>query len=144
MRRLHALLIAASLAAAPTTTALADTASQGRLGVMVMTLTPELRTHYGASADRGVLIGRVEPGSAAATAGIAVGDVLVDVRGTPVDDAADVVAALAASKAGDPVTVTVLRNKQRLSLTAKPTASPLSKLVFPKLPWLEELMTKRS
>jgi hypothetical protein len=53
----------------------------GYLGVETTALTPELRRHFGAPEDTGVLIGRVEEGSPAAAAGLRVGDVL-----TRVDD----------------------------------------------------------
>ena len=47
----------------------------GFLGVSLIGITPELRAHYG-SKDAGVLVGRVEKDSAAAKAGIEVGDIL--------------------------------------------------------------------
>ena len=90
MRRFRALLIAAGLAAMPASAAAGPfndswsspqifekyewSTSKGRLGVMVMSLTPELRKHLGAAEDRGVLVAHVEPGTPAASAGIAVGD----------------------------------------------------------------------
>jgi hypothetical protein len=69
---------------------------QARLGVMVMAMTPELRQSMGAPQGRGVLVAKVEPGSAAARAGIRAGDVLVRVGSTPVRSRGDVVQALAA------------------------------------------------
>lgn len=68
---------------------------QARLGVMVLSLTPELRRYFGVASDRGVLIARVEPNSAAARAGIQVGDVLVRVGPQVVHAGDDVVQALA-------------------------------------------------
>ena len=72
MRRLQTWLVAAGLALSPAVAAdprqpskRPDTTSETfewstvrsnvRLGVMVIGLTPELRTHYGASQDRGVV-----------------------------------------------------------------------------------------
>lgn len=55
--------------------------SYGYLGVETTALTPELRRHFGAPEDAGVLIGRVEKGSPAAAAGLRVGDIV-----TRVDD----------------------------------------------------------
>lgn len=89
MRRFHALLTAAAMAAAPmsaaadrsrdplkageprgpTTEKLEWSMSKRRLGVLVMSLTPELRKHLGATESRGVLVARVEPGTPAAAAG---------------------------------------------------------------------------
>jgi C-terminal processing protease CtpA/Prc len=89
-----------------------------RLGVMVMSLTPELRTYFGASAGQGVLVAKVEPNSAAAKAGIKVGDVIVEVKGVRVDDASDVISALADTKQGDKAHVEVIRDKKRVGLDA--------------------------
>jgi membrane-associated protease RseP (regulator of RpoE activity) len=97
---------------------------RARLGVMAIGLTPELRKHFGAPEGKGVLIGRVEPGSAAATAGLAVGDVLIEVKGTAVDSAADVLAALESSKKHDTVTLQVIRDRKPLALKAKLVNDP--------------------
>ena len=135
MRRLQALLIGAGLAVAPAAFAhpnpdkptKPDTestfesftvTSRARLGVMVIQLTPELRTHFGAADDRGVLVGRVEPRSAAEAAGLRVGDVLTEVKGTAVDDAMDVIKALAPLEKDETVNLQVIRDGKSLALTA--------------------------
>jgi C-terminal processing protease CtpA/Prc len=132
MRKLSAALVAAILTATPVA-AVADksdpwshvetfewmASSEGaRLGVMVMSLTPELRSHFGAASDKGVLVAKVEPGSAAAKAGIKVGDVLVDVKGNTVDEASDVIAALSDAKSGDAVKIGLVRDHKQMSLDA--------------------------
>jgi membrane-associated protease RseP (regulator of RpoE activity) len=134
MRRFQALLIAVGLAAAPAGAAAGPSKdkdvgpapqtyekfewsmSKGRLGVVVMSLTPELRKHFGAAEDRGVLVAHVESGTPAAAAGVAVGDVIVDVRGHAIDGASDVLAALADVKKGQTATVAIVRDKKPLSL----------------------------
>jgi serine protease Do len=93
-----------------------------RLGVMVMSLTPDLRTYFGAPSGQGVLVAKVEPNSAAAKAGVKVGDVIVEVKGESVDDASDVISALSAAKQGDKAHVEVIRDKKRIGLDA--TISP--------------------
>lgn len=142
MRRHHALLLAAGLATAPASVVAGPgtrsgtspgaspsaptvqrfewsmVSAKGRLGVMVLGVTPELRQHFGAKGDRGVLVGRVEPSSAAASAGVSVGDLIVEVRGTPIDSATDVLSAMAGLKKGDVVDVTVIRDRQRRPLQA--------------------------
>jgi hypothetical protein len=90
--------------------------SRGRLGVQVLEITPELRRHYGASAGAGLLIGRVEPASAAERAGIVVGDLLVSVAGKPVQSSWDVLRALTGKRKGETVPVVLLRNKKRTAL----------------------------
>ncbi|MGE0549979.1 MAG: S1C family serine protease [Kofleriaceae bacterium] len=93
-------------------------ASQGRLGVSVLQISDELRTHLGGPADRGVLVDAVRPESPAAKAGLRVGDIVTNVDGAPATSASDMLDAMSDRKKGDPVKVTVMRNNQRLELTA--------------------------
>ncbi|MHC4081327.1 MAG: DegQ family serine endoprotease [Planctomycetota bacterium] len=58
----------------------------GALGLAVEPLTPEAAKRFGLSADRGVLVANVVPGSAAAAAGLRPGDVIVKVGARPVND----------------------------------------------------------
>jgi C-terminal processing protease CtpA/Prc len=165
MRRLQALLIGAGLAVAPAAFAHpnSDTptkpdpdadstfqsftvTSRARLGVMVLQLTPELRTHFGAAADRGVLVGHVEPKSAAEAAGLRVGDVLTDIKGAAVDDAMDVIQTLAPLAANEQVSLRVVRDGKPLTLTAtmrdKPARGNPSTMMFDRrMPkWFREFM----
>ena len=154
MRRLQALLVTAGLLATPVGAVAKPSdppssdswlverfewsTSKGRLGVMVMSLTDELRTHFGSADKTGVLVARVQPGSPAAMAGIAVGDVIVEVRGAKVDDAGDIITALAGAKAS--VQVKLLRDKKPLSLEVKLEGTATSTLEqLPALQWLREL-----
>lgn len=95
-----------------------SSSSQGRLGVVVLGLTDELKQFFG-SGKGGVLVGKVEPGSPADKAGIKVGDVLADVDGKPVDDATDVLSLLSGKKKGDAVALTVMRNHLPMMISAK-------------------------
>lgn len=61
------------------------------LGVRLVDLTDELRDHYGAGSDRGVLIGGVEDGSVAETAGFEVGDVVVAANGRDIGTSRDLI-----------------------------------------------------
>jgi len=101
--------------------------SQARLGVMVLGLTPELRRFFGVASDRGVLIARVEPSSAAARAGIQVGDVLVRVGPQVVHAGDDVVQALAARQGGR-LRVTVVRQSRPIHLIAFVSNGPNSSM----------------
>jgi serine protease Do len=157
MRRFHALLIAAGLAAAPSSADagpspdLRSTAhtvekfewstSKGRLGVMVMSLTPELRQHFGAADDRGVLVAHVAPGTPAAAAGISVGDVIVEVRGMSLDTASDVLSALADASKGQEVTIQLVRAGKPRSLQATLSDDPLPNVFdSPGMRWWWDLM----
>jgi membrane-associated protease RseP (regulator of RpoE activity) len=88
---------------------------RGYLGVQVLPLTPELRTHFGAPEDRGVLVARVDEGSPAAAAGIQVGDVVTEVDGNPVAGPPQLAVAVRAKKAGESVNVDFLRGGAEIS-----------------------------
>jgi membrane-associated protease RseP (regulator of RpoE activity) len=90
----------------------------GYLGIMAVDLTPELRSHFGAPEDSGVLVGRVEPDSPADKAGLKVGDVLTRVAGEDVASSWDVRKALQDSKDGDTVEIEVLRDGRSTTLNA--------------------------
>lgn len=91
---------------------------KGRLGVTILSLTPDLRHYFGTADDRGLLVAHVAPGSPAASAGIRAGDVITAVRGRPVDDATDVLSALQPVKQGDDVAVDLVRDHKPLTLHA--------------------------
>ena len=136
MRRIPALLCVAGLATAPASVAAGPSndpwstaqsqtvekfewsTAKGRLGVMVMSLTPELRKHFGAPEDRGVLVAHVESGTPAATAGIEVGDVIVEVHGKKIDAAPDVLSALADVGKGDHTKIELVRDHKSRTLDA--------------------------
>jgi len=82
-----------------------------------MGLTPELRQFFGVRGDRGVLIAKVERNSAAARAGIQVGDVLVRVDRRPVRSGDDVIQALGAHGGGR-IRVAVVRQGRQVRLDA--------------------------
>jgi membrane-associated protease RseP (regulator of RpoE activity) len=92
--------------------------SGGFLGVSLLGITPELRAHYGAPKDSGVLVARVEKDSAAAKAGLEVGDILTSVAGEHVESPVEVTRALRGHKKGETVKLEVTRNRATKSLTA--------------------------
>jgi predicted metalloprotease with PDZ domain len=157
MRRFQALLITAGLAAAPASAVGAPSgetgrtnpqtietfewsAGKGRLGVMVMSLTPELRKHFGAAEDRGVLVAHVEPGTPAASSAIAVGDVIVEVHGKVIDSASEVLSALADVHKGQSVTIEVVRDGKPRSIQTTLTDDPPRNLWDSNSSWLQEFM----
>jgi PDZ domain-containing protein len=86
------------------------------IGVQLITLTPELRRHFGVPDDRGVMVSKVIADTPAAQAGIAVGDVLVSADGSPIGNAGDVSDALKEKEPGDHVQIDAWRNGQRVEL----------------------------
>lgn len=81
----------------------------GFLGVRLIGITDELRAHFGAPKEAGVLVGGVDPDSPAARAGIEVGDVITSVDGNRVDTASDVSRAIRRKKGGETAEVEVAR-----------------------------------
>jgi hypothetical protein len=157
MRRIPAWLCVAGLAAAPASVAAgpsndpwSTTQSQtiktfewstakGRLGVMVMSLTPELRKHFGVPEDRGVLVAHVESGTPAATAGIEVGDVIVEVHGKKIAAAPDVLSALADVGKGEHTRIELVRDGQSRALDATLADKGMAGTMWSP-PWLRDWM----
>lgn len=148
MRRMSTLLLAAGLAAMPSMASASEpcrdshtesfemmSMGKGRLGVLVMSLTPELRKHYGAD-DRGVLVARVESGSPAAAAGIQPGDVITDAGGHSIDQASDLLSAVSNVEKGKTLDVKVVRDHKTLTLNAKLTSDPVG---FMDFDWIRDM-----
>jgi predicted metalloprotease with PDZ domain len=154
MRRTQALLLAVGLAAAPLGATAAPCSDHplsnlpffklaadhpARLGVQVTSLTPELRTHLGAQADRGMIIGRVEARSPAALAGLGVGDVLVEVHGQPIRSTLDIAAALAGLTGDETFELRVMRDRQPVVLRTT-LGTPRRESAALPMQWLRDLM----
>lgn len=88
------------------------------LGVALVDLTPQLREHYGASKDSGVLVGSVEAGSPAEKAGLKVGDIVLSIDGKEIDSSSELRAGLRDKKSGDTVRIDVLRGRGRQTVVA--------------------------
>jgi predicted metalloprotease with PDZ domain len=108
--------------------------SRARLGIAALSISPELRTHFGAPSDRGLLVDAVQPDSPAARAGVHVGDVVTDVDGDAASSASDIVAALSDRKHGDQVAVDVVRDHKRIELNAKLETDPQPAGAWDQLP----------
>lgn len=81
---------------------------RGYLGIVSqqVKLPPAQRS---GSQENGLLVIRIEDGSPAEKGGLLVGDILVSIGGTAVNDADDLLAALGSDRVGQPVTVKVMR-----------------------------------
>lgn len=100
------------------------TSGKGRLGIVALQISPELRAHLGAPRDRGVLVDAVRPDSPAARAGLRVGDIVTDVDGDATKSASDVLDALTDRKNGDEVTLVAVRSSQRVELRVRLDSDP--------------------
>lgn len=81
----------------------------GFLGVETTPMTAELRTFFNAPEDSGVLISRVEEDSAAARAGLMVGDVITSIDGEPVKSTGSLARLIRGKKGGELVGVDYIR-----------------------------------
>lgn len=91
---------------------------RGYLGLQVVGMTPELRRHFGAPEDAGVLVARVQEGSPAEGAGILVGDIVAAVDGERIESALALSHAVGEKSAGDTVSVELWRDGSAQTVTA--------------------------
>lgn len=75
---------------------------------------------------KGALVARVEPGTPAADAGLAEGDVVVEVDGSSIDGGLGLVAAIGDKAAGDEVVIVYLRDGERQTVTVRLVERPAS------------------
>jgi hypothetical protein len=93
-------------------------AERGFLGVELTDLTPELRLHFGAPEDAGVLVGRVEDDSPALRAGLRVGDVITRLDGEDVSSSFALTTRIGGHEKGDLVGLEVVRDGKVQTLSA--------------------------
>jgi membrane-associated protease RseP (regulator of RpoE activity) len=98
---------------------------RGYLGVRLLEMTQELREHFGAPRDAGVLVAGVEADSPAQKAGIQVGDIITKAGGDPVETARDLARSTRGMKSGETLKVEVSRNRaaSEISVTVQALAS---------------------
>ncbi len=93
-------------------------ARRGYLGVGLVDLTPELRTHFGAPGDAGVMVSHVEDGSPADKAGIQVGDILTALDGKDVESSWDIRSRVRDLKEGEQVPLQIWRGGKAQNVSA--------------------------
>jgi len=92
---------------------------RGFLGVRLIEITPELRAHFGAPRDAGVLVSEVDADTPAAKGGIEVGDVITAVDGESVGWTGDVSRAIGRKKGGETVQIDLVRGRASRRLAVK-------------------------
>ncbi|HEX7889432.1 MAG TPA: Do family serine endopeptidase [Ramlibacter sp.] len=90
-----------------------------QLGVVVQEVNQALADAFGLKQPAGALVAQVEPGSAAAKAGLRSGDVIVSADGQPIVASNDLPVLLATLKAGDRVQLGVWRGGKEERLSAQ-------------------------
>jgi len=98
------------------------------LGVQTRTVTPATTQEESLSTQSGAIVIRVEPGTAAADAGIERGDVIVAIDGTQVRRADDVGSAIRGHRPGDQIRITIERDRERRVIAVRLGSVPLSQL----------------
>jgi len=93
-------------------------AKRGYLGVELSELSPELRAHFGAPEQAGVMVARVIPGSPADKAGLKVGDIITSLGGKPVESSWDVRARVRPLAEGVVVPLEIWRDGKSQALLA--------------------------
>lgn len=88
------------------------------IGVQLVDVTPELRQHYGAGSEAGVLVSRVFEDSPAQQAGIEVGDLITAVDGKPVSSASQLGRAIRQLEQGDTIVIELWRDGRLQQLTS--------------------------
>ena len=108
----------------PDSTQTVVTSGRGRLGFTAIQISPELRRHFGAASDRGVLVDRVLADSPAARAGLLAGDLVLTVDGARAQSVEDVINAISDVKKNDVVTLDIQRGPNRMTLHATLESDP--------------------
>jgi len=92
----------------------------GRIGVQVQAMTPELREHFHAPPDRGLLVTRIEPGRPAERAGVKVGDVLLEAGGEAQRGTWDLVRVVGRAPEGEKLPLHLLRDGKSRTIEVVP------------------------
>ncbi|HEX2120647.1 MAG TPA: PDZ domain-containing protein [Thermoanaerobaculia bacterium] len=88
------------------------------LGVVLTDLSPELREHFGAPKENGVIVSSVEENSPADKAGLRVGDIITAIDGKDINSSWALRSTLKDKKEGDSVRIEYLRGRTRQTAVA--------------------------
>jgi serine protease Do/serine protease DegQ len=97
---------------------------RGFLGVELQDLNPELSQAFGITETEGAVVASVSPGSPAAKAGLRQGDVVIAVNGRAMRNAFDVRNQIGLTRAGDKLTLDILRDGHRQQVITQVSERP--------------------
>jgi serine protease Do len=90
----------------------------GRLGIEIQNVNQSLAQSFKLSSPAGALVAQVEPGSAAASAGIKAGDVIQKYNGASIADAGQLSVRVNGTAPGEKATLEVMRDGKSMTITA--------------------------
>src|ERR1700688_2885066 len=90
--------------------------AHARLGVEVQTLDQSLADSFKMKAPNGALVAKIEPDSAAAQAGVKVGDVILKFNENPIVDAGQLSARVGSAAPGDKASLEIWRDGKAMTL----------------------------
>ncbi|MEM6531333.1 MAG: PDZ domain-containing protein [Myxococcota bacterium] len=100
-----------------TAPSLAHAGNRAFLGVELLSVTPELRAHFGGDVDAGILVARVSENGPAAKAGLRVGDLILRMDGKNVIAFGDVLSRVLRRGAGEAIAVDLVREGKPKTFT---------------------------
>ncbi len=101
---------------------------RGRLGIGIQDVTPDLAEALKLDTAHGAIVNQIEPGSPAEKAELQAGDVVVEVDGREVRNAADLRNRVGLMRVGEDVVVTVLRDGKRKTVRARIGKAEIAKV----------------
>jgi len=96
------------------------------LGILGIDINPTLASYYQLTADEGALIVKINEESPAEKAGLEPGDIIIEIEGKHMRGMEDVRHTIWKRKAGENITLKILRNHQQILGTLKLTHTPAS------------------
>ena len=94
------------------------------LGVIGLSITSEIARYYGLPVNRGVLVTKVAEGSPADEAGMADGDIILEIDGVETSSIEDLVKEIRKKKTGEQVRIFAIRNRREHIFETKLSETP--------------------
>ncbi len=106
---------------------------RGQLGAQAQDLTPALAAAFGLEKSGGAVVTRIDKGSAAARAGLRIGDVITAINGRQVSNSADLRTRIGLLRVGEKVNIDIVRDGEPKRLGAEVRPPRISRIQGDKL-----------